>query len=305
MNEYNAVADTRFLLSGNPPMGNGGDWFEFVVVEDQLDLRGFTFDMYDLKGPDDQLRLQSTVTFDNRIELAAVPSGTVIVISEENVDDLSFDAQTDWTINLQIDNTANGVFFETETEPAIGALFNSTRTAQTVIIRNSAGVVVTPLSGESEAWDDANGGVSGGEVMDLCVNPAPGVPLDPLTDYKDNGTTSTIGEPNQCSYPDPVEPTITITFDQDFSALRDGASLGQGSGDVNCDTVINIADALLILFYTVGSSNDTGPCLLDLGGPGAELSASAGDVNQDAATNIADALLVLQCAVGQTNTFCP
>ena len=302
LNEYNAVADTRFLLSGAPPLGNGGDWFEFVVVEDQLDLRGWTFDMYDLKGPDDQLRLQSTVTFANRIELAAVPSGTMIVISEENVDDLSFDAVGDWTINLQIDNTANGLFFATE---PIGSLFNSTRTAQTVIIRDGGGAVMAPLSGETEAWDEANGGVSGGEVMDLCVNPAPGVPLDPIDDYRDNGTTSTIGEPNQCTYPDPLNPPVTITFDQDFSALRSAASLGRGSGDVNCDGLVGLADALLVLRYTVGSSNDTGPCLLDGGGPGAELSAIAGDVNDDAATGLADALMILQCEVGQTNAFCP
>lgn len=301
LNEYNAVAPDREFLSGSP-LGNGGDWFEFVVVEDQLDLRGYTISMYDLKGPDDQLRLQSEVTFANRIEFAAVPAGTIIVISEDNPDDLSFDAINDWTINLQIDNTANGTFFETA---APGSLFNSTRTAQTVFIRDASGVLVTPLSGETEAWDEANGGVSGGEVMNLCVDPTPGVALDPLADYRDNGTTSTMGEPNQCSYPDPLNPPATITFDQDFTALRSGASLGAGTGDVNCDDTTNIGDALLILQYSVGLASDTGPCLLDQGGPGAEVAAVAGDVNGDLVANVGDSLLILQCEVGLSNLLCP
>nr|MBC8340315.1 hypothetical protein [Pseudomonadota bacterium] len=57
LNEYNAVGDRTFLDGGNATQdlrdgakadeklgrvsGNGGDWFELVVIEDGLDLRGY------------------------------------------------------------------------------------------------------------------------------------------------------------------------------------------------------------------------------------------------------------------------
>ncbi len=47
VNEYNAVGECNFLQNGNsdPTLGtrleNGGDWIEFVVILDHLDLRGW------------------------------------------------------------------------------------------------------------------------------------------------------------------------------------------------------------------------------------------------------------------------
>ena len=301
LNEYNAVAGDRELLAGSP-VGNGGDWFEFVVVEDNLDLRGYVLELYDLKGIDDQLRLAATVEFGTDTRIARAPAGTIITISEENVDDLNFDANTDWHINFQITNTANGAFFAIA---GPGQIFNSTRTNSTVVIKNASGTVVAPLSGETEAWDTANGGVSGGEVMNLCVSPTATMSLNPVTDYRDNGSVSSFGLPNTCIYPDPNDPGTQITFNQDLASLRNTANLGAASGDTNCDLVLNIADALIAAQYSVGTRFDSGPCFFDLGGPGFDMDASAADINDDGSVTITDALIVARCSVGILLQWCP
>ena len=62
LNEYNAVGNSDFLNSGNASvdsdggrasdsyfgriMGNGGDWFELVVITDHLDMRNWKLDIY-------------------------------------------------------------------------------------------------------------------------------------------------------------------------------------------------------------------------------------------------------------------
>jgi hypothetical protein len=220
LNEYNAVADTRELLGGSP-VGNGGDWFEFVVVEDNLDLRGTSIEIYDQKGTDDQLRLASTVTFGNDIRLAQARAGTIVTIGEELADDLSFDVVSDWHIHFQVTNEGTGSFFGA---PSADAVFNSTRSGQMVLLKNAAGTIVAPLSGETEAWKEAGAGVGGAEVMNLCVSPTADFSLDPIADYQDNGETSTFGQPNTCSYPDPADRGTTITFTQDLSSLRNAVT---------------------------------------------------------------------------------
>lgn len=301
LNEYNAVPASG-ELNGGSVLGNGGDWFEFLVIEDDVDLRGYAIEFRQRDADTDVLRIQTIATFADSIELARVPAGTLITISEENVDDLSFDAINDWVINLQMSNLAVGAFFEA---PNPQSTFNSTRRDQTVLIKNAAGQVVTPLSGETDGWDSANGGVGAGEVFNLCRSVIQGDTVDPIADYRDNGTTSTFGAPNVCVFPDPVNPANLITVTQDLAPLRASATLGDGNGDVNCDLVANVVDALLISRLEVSIAFDTGPCLLDQGGFGHEVAAGAGDFNGDGVTNIVDALLITQCEVGIVNPFCP
>lgn len=300
MNEYNAVAEDSELIAGSA-LGNGGDWYEFVVVQDGLDLRGYSFELYDLKGPDDQLRLASIVRFGNDDRLAQAPAGTILTVSQENPDDLDFDGDTDWHINFQITNDANGAFF---VPASPGWIFNSTRTNQTVLIKDASGVVVTPLAGESEAWDEANGGVNESEVMSLCIDPTPGMSLDPVTAYRDNGLDSSFGEPNTCIYPDPNDQNSTITFVQDLSALRGSADLGVYSGDVNCDRILDIGDAMLVAQYSVLTRTDSGPCAFESVGQN-DIHGAAADFDRDGEITIADAMLIARCSVGLPNEWCP
>lgn len=305
LNEYNAVADDNELFAGQGELGNGGDWFEFLVIEDNLDVRGWTIDIFDRKGPDDQLRNSSSLTFRNADELSALSAGTLIVISEEIPDDLSFNGDDDWTIHLQVTNEANGAAFEAAD---VGEVFNSTRSGNTVLITDADGDLVAPLSGETEAWDDATGGVSGQEVMNLCVNPSTTTHIDPVTDYRDNATISSRGEPNQCRYTvlqDPNDPLsgVPVSFNQDLSSLRDSADFGAGSGDVNCDGEFNILDAYDVSRYAVGLEEDDGPCFGDFSGQ--RFFVGAGDVNGDNATLINDAYQIARCVVGLDPNRCP
>lgn len=304
LNEYNAVADDRELVGGSGVVGNGGDWFEFLVLEDDLDLRGYRFELYDNKGDDDQLRQAAVVTVGNDPVLANAPAGTIITISEEGTDDLSFNGNGDWLISLAITNEATGTYFAT---PANDVAFNSTRASQMVLVKDATGTVVTPLSGETEAWDDANGGVSGGEVMALCVSPTPGVPIDPITDYLDTGIQSTFGEANECAFQDPNAPDGISGFSQDLSALRASASLGAGRGDANCDGQLTILDAVLIAQYTVGLRTDSGPCAFGNGGniANGEMYVNGVDMNDDGQLTVFDAVAIARCNVGIDDPWCP
>lgn len=291
LNEYNAVADDREFL-GSGVIGNGGDWFEFVVVEDNLDLRGYSIELWDLKGVDDQLRFASTVRFGNDARLARAPAGTIVTVSQDNPTDLNFDGQSDWHINFQIQQDATGEYL---TGGGPQSNFNSTRRGQVVLIKDAAGRVVTPLSGETEAWDNAAGGVSGGEVMNLCADLAPGFVVDPLAHYQDNGAVSTFGEPNQC--PDPLNPGPTVTL-QDLSALRSSATFGADTGDTDCNLSLDLGDALAAAQYWAGSRTDSGPCFFDLGGANYDMNGAAADIDSDGVVTIGDALIIAQCSVG-------
>ena len=302
LNEYNAVPADGELNNGSL-VGNGGDWFEFLVVEDNVDLRGYTIEFRQRDADTDLLRDQVFLTFADRAEFGRVPAGTLITIAESfGADDLSFDAVDDWSINLQVDPVGAGVFFEA---PAFEGSFNSTRRDQTVLIRNAAGELVTPLAGETDGWDAVAGGVSGGEVMNLCRDLTQGDVLSPTQDYKDNGSVSTAGEPNVCVFPNPLDPAQLITEAQDLAPLRASANFGAGTGDVNCDLVSNVVDALLIAQYEVGNAVDAGPCLFGGAAAASELAVVAGDFNNDGVVNIVDALVITRCEVGLPTPSCP
>ena len=75
-------------------------------------------------------------------------------------------------------------------------------------------------------------------------------------------------------------------------------------GDVNCDDVVNVIDALFILQYEVGLRAANSGCPLPPSPPDT-LNVDACDVNDDTLCNVVDALFVLQCEVGIPNALCP
>jgi len=303
LNEYNAVPQDREFLAGGL-VGNGGDWFEFVVVEDELDLRGYIFEFWDQKGPDDQTRNSAIVTIADDVRFRRAPSGTIITFSQDQPDDFDFDAVNDWHINFQIDATANGAFVDAPfvRPPWTTPVFNSTRSQQMVLIRNAAGDIVTPLSGETEAWDNANGGVSGSEVMSLCIDVTRGLVLDPVASYRDNGASTSFGQPNTCEFVD-INGVVT-TFDQSLNDVRSTSTLGAGSGDTNCDMRLTVNDALSAAQYSVGNRDDSGYCFFDRGGAGFDMSAAAADITQNGRVSVQDAIVISQCSVGIPTNWC-
>ena len=59
LNEYNAVSSTNMLENSGSDtffgqvLGNGGDWFELVVIRDRLDIRGWQlYQRSNLVGPE-------------------------------------------------------------------------------------------------------------------------------------------------------------------------------------------------------------------------------------------------------------
>lgn len=73
------------------------------------------------------------------------------------------------------------------------------------------------------------------------------------------------------------------------------------TGDVTCDEVLNVIDALFVLQYDValrGASTTCAP-------PTDALYIPACDTNADATCNVIDALFILQCDVGISNVLCP
>lgn len=226
LNEYNAVPPTSQLVAGEDPAfglvdGNGGDWFEFVVVQDNLDLRGWTIELWDRDNGDALLKNSANLTFAARPELASLMAGTIITVSQDRADDLSFDPDAgDWHINLQSNDDDAGAFFT----PGSQESFNSSRANQNVILRDPQGRAESPIVGETELWDELVGGVGDGEVMSYCKNPGR-VLIDPIDDYLDNSEFSSYGAPNTCRFiNDPLDVDDDVVVTQDFTAVRESAA---------------------------------------------------------------------------------
>lgn len=287
LNEYNAVVPGALLdLNGSDSTfgrvaGNGGDWFEVVTIDDNLDLRGWRFDLYtnDLVG----VRQTASLRLGQSDLLSDIRAGTIITVAESVPEDLSYDpANGDWAINLQANTAQAGALWANQTD------FDTNNTKWRLVVRDSALAIRAPIAGETEPWDDANFGVSAEEVMLLAADPTSSPDL--VSDYVD-GANSSFGEPN------PVDAAGTL---QDFSSLRPTITL---LGDVNCSDEVTVIDALIIAQFAVGLRTDSGGC--PLGDPVTQLNTAAGDVNNNADTNYLDALLIAQCSVGLPNEYCP
>ncbi len=76
------------------------------------------------------------------------------------------------------------------------------------------------------------------------------------------------------------------------------------TGDVNCDGLVNVVEALFVLQFEVGLRVDSGGCPLPPPLPHT-LNVAACDVSDDGLCNVVDALFILQCEVGIPNALCP
>lgn len=235
LNEYNAVAPNSEFIGGQdeafgPTVGNGGDWFEFLVVQDGLDIRNWTIELWD-RDKDDLLGAGAKLVFADDELLASLPAGTIITVSEDVADDPTLDpARGDWWINLQSNNDDDGAFFTVESQES----FNSTRANQNIIIRDAQGRNVTPAVGETERWDAVAGGVGDGEVMSLCAEPTQAQIVTEAA-YVDNATKSTFGAPNTCRLiNDPTDPDDDVIFTQSLADIRRAAQVSYAALKSTC-----------------------------------------------------------------------
>lgn len=288
LNEYNAVQPGSLLVGDGADAtfgqvgGNGGDWFEIVTLEDNLDMTGWKFDIWH-KITGAGLVQTASLRLGTNPLLSDLRAGTIITVAESVADDLSYDpANGDWTIGLQSNNAQQGSLFENQTD------FDTNNNKWRLVVRDESGAVRAEVAGETSPWDTANLGVADDEVFALEVNPS--FAIDVVADYADTNQ-STFGAPN-----------LVGGSVQDFTALRSAIVEGL-VGDVNCDGFADVLDALFISQYDVGIRTAVPAC--PLANPTQELVLAHGDTNDDLAIDVIDALFISQCDAGVTNVLCP
>ncbi|HIG26627.1 MAG TPA: hypothetical protein EYQ50_02065 [Verrucomicrobiales bacterium] len=246
LNEYNAVSSTNFLKDDKSDTqlgrieGNGGNWLEFVVVEDHLDVRGWELRWAEQTEEDqveavwDPERLnfeQGIIRFTNHDSWSDLRSGTILTIGELETlvaedgsevvkgTDLSFNPeQEDWWIHIwsfdeSLILTQTNVLGDGPGNFSVG----DDNWELTVFNPEGEGTVIFGPIGED--FDDFRGGINNEEISKLETDPSPDVVL---VDYNDGGS-STFGEGNIWSSGEEM---------QDFQKIRTwfgGGDPGNGS----------------------------------------------------------------------------
>jgi hypothetical protein len=243
LNEYNAVDSNDFLGGGDAAMddaggrsfdtyfgrvmGNGGDWFELVVIKDHLNMRGWQLDVYN-SGT-----LDKTLTLTQHAIWSDLRAGTIITVAEDVPSDISYDpAAGDWWINVQANNNGDGLYIEKSSFPV-------SATNWQLRIRNAAGQVVFGPAGEGISPAT---GISGTEICRLEGNPSATVVAN-STDYDDGDDFSTFGAPNRWG-------------SQSFSKLRPVITPAAASISLTApnapSTVVDAGDIMVIKWTSTG-----------------------------------------------------
>ena len=285
LNEWNAVSSSNFLLNGDTRLGslsgNGGDWLELVVVEDNLDIRGWRLDI------NDNGEFNQSLTFSQDQVWADLRAGTIITVAENTIitgdatvyaEDTSYAPPSgDWWIHVVAGATGSGTYI-TATD------FRVSNDNWQLSIYDAADTRRFGPAGEG-IGTLAGGGISNNQIGELEQDPD--TTITASSNYGD-GDESTFGLPN--NFADRA---------QNFDAIRPDVG---PAGDVNCNASSDIVDALLIAQYATQNRTDYVGCPLP--SPETQLNAAAGDLNLDGKTDIVDGLLISQCAVGIDNGWC-
>ena len=175
--------------------GNGGDWFEMVVIKDHLDMRGWQLDTYV------SAKLDKTLTLTADPLWSDLRAGTIITVAQDVPNRVSYNpAAGDWWINVQAKDTADGKYISAKS-------FTVTNKNWQLRIRNVSGAVVFGPAGEGVA---PNAKVGSTEIFILKADPSAAVtPMSP--DYDSNQHFSTFGAPNRWGTQDfnDLRPVIT------------------------------------------------------------------------------------------------
>jgi hypothetical protein len=197
LNEYNAVSNTEFLNGGDSAAdesggrasdsyfgripGNGGDWFELVIIKDHLDMRSWHLDIFD-NG-----KLAKTLTLTAHPIWQDLRSGTIITVAEDVRSDINYDpAAGDWWINVQADDSAEGLYIQALSFPVSANNWQ-------LRIRDVGSTTMFGPAGEGVAPDAKVGST---EIFHLETDPSADVTPDDK-DYDDASDFSTFGAPNR------------------------------------------------------------------------------------------------------------
>jgi hypothetical protein len=207
LNEYNAVGGNDFLNGGDAAAdadggraddcyfgrirGNGGDWFELVVITDHLDMRSWKFDIYENGTLDETLDLTDDIIWSD------LRSGTIITVAEDVESDVSYNpAAGDWWINVQASDVGDGLYIEASNFPVGSSNWQLViRNAEDAVIFGPAGEGISPTSG-----------IGSTDIFRLEAKPSASTTAN-SPDYDDGIDLSTFGSPNRWGQ-------------QDFNQLR-------------------------------------------------------------------------------------
>lgn len=254
LNEYNAVDANDFLGGGDSAMddnggrsgdtyfgrvaGNGGDWFEMIVIKDHLDIRGWQLDVYN------DGKLDETLTLTGHPIWSDLRAGTIITVAESVPSDISYNpAAGDWWINVQANDNADGLYIEKSSFPVSASNWQ-------LRIRNATGTVVFGPAGEGIS---PASGISGTEVFRLEDNPSATVVAN-STDYDDGDDFSTFGSANRWGMQGfgKLRPVITpVDASIDLTApTAAGITVEAGSIMTIKWTSTNVSEPVLVEFST-------------------------------------------------------
>ena len=281
LNEWNAVSSSNVLAGGDPTLGsvvgNGGDWFELVVVQPDLDLRGWRLVMSD--NEDAIQAVTDEFVFANDPLLSQLEGGTIITVSESMPDDVTFrPAFGDWHINLQANSLDSGAFFTAASQ----SNFDTNHRNWQLSIFDDQGALMFGPAGEGIGVAT---GINSSEIGELQTDPS--ATVNSLTDFGD-GDSSTFGLPN-----------VNGGVVQNLSTLR----YPYQRLDADCSGAVDLGDALLIAQFSVGTRTGSNRCPLP--SPATQIYVGASDADGNNSVDLGDALLVAQCSVGVTNIGCP
>jgi len=230
LNEYNAVDGTSFLGGGDSAAdekggrasdsyfgrveGNGGDWFELVVITDHLDMRRWKLDVAENK------KLSSTLELTNHAIWSDLRAGTIITVAEDVPSDISYDpAAGDWWINVQANDKAEGLYI-------LAKSFKVTSNNWQLTIRNAAGAKIFGPAGEGII---PTNGISDTEIFRLEDDPGTSI-TETCKDYDDGSDFSTFGVPNRWGV-------------QDFNDIRPKLTPAAASIELLAPNEVNAVDA--------------------------------------------------------------
>jgi len=278
LNEYNAVASDVWLNGGDANadkdggfavdtffgriLANGGNWLEFVITQDDVDLREWTIDYEEIgDGKIGSIILSGDAFW------ADLDAGTIITIIERTTAEGGLDTDTslgggDIWANI---NSFDTQYVATTTSNQGGHVPGECSVGNSdydVTIRNASGVAVFGPAGEGD-YDGYNGrGIGNDEVCSLLESPNLGV-VTPASRYTDN-IESTFGAPNEKTDCESGE-----VFVQDFTGLPTDACVG-GSADLtgakeSCPSPLRLVvdgatpDGVVAVLYATGPGNFTIP----------------------------------------------
>ncbi|HMN97594.1 MAG TPA: hypothetical protein PKC43_07430 [Phycisphaerales bacterium] len=268
LNEYNAVSNDAYLNGGTifadqdggqasdsffgRRIANGGSWFELVVIQDFLDMRGWSLFYEELgDGEFGEIFLSQNPAWSN------LRAGTIITFIDRGTaaggldTDLSYDPENgDTWINIMTFDTSM-VIGTTSNEPGhVNGDFGVDSDDWRLTIRDANGVPVFGPAGEGSLYY-YQGGVSSIEICQLREDPS--TSITPASKYSDYSASSTFGSPNSWI----LCPSGLVAV-QDFSRLPEANCTGEPTGDpadLNGDGVVNGADLGILLGNWGGSGS--------------------------------------------------